>query len=102
MDCVPPGSSVPGVLQARILEWVAVPFSRDKSSTLTGTRASLETQMVKNPLAMQETWVQSLGQEDSLEKGMATNSSTPAWRIPGIGEPAGYSPQGHKEWDTTE
>ena len=51
---------------------------------------------------MQETWVQSLGQEDSLEKGMATNSSTPAWRIPGIGEPAGYSPQGHKEWDTTE
>ena len=72
------------------------------SSTLPGTRASLEAQTVKNPLAMQETWVQSLGQEESLEKGMATNSSTPAWRIPGIEEPAGYNPQGHKEWDTTE
>ena len=37
--------------------------------------------MVKNLLAMQETWVQSLGQEDPLEKGMATHSSTPVWRI---------------------
>ena len=39
-------------------------------------------QMVKNPPAMQETWVQSLGWEDPLEKGMATNSSILAWRIP--------------------
>ena len=38
--------------------------------------------MVKNPPAMQETWVQSLGWEDSLEEGMATHSSTLAWRIP--------------------
>ena len=38
--------------------------------------------MVKNPPAMWETWVQSLGWEDPLEKGMATNSSIPAWRIP--------------------
>ena len=38
-------------------------------------RASLVAQMVKNLPAMQETWVQSLGQEDSLEKGMATHSS---------------------------
>ena len=38
--------------------------------------------MVKNLLAMQETWVQSLGQEDPLEKGMATHSSILAWRIP--------------------
>ena len=36
---------------------------------------------------MQETWVQSLGQEDSLEKGLATHSSDLAWRIPGMGEP---------------
>ena len=41
--------------------------------------------MVKNPLAMQETWVQSLGQEERLEKGMAIHSSIPAWRIPGQG-----------------
>ena len=38
--------------------------------------------MAKNLSAMQETWVQSLGQEDPLEKGMATHSSILAWRIP--------------------
>ena len=37
---------------------------------------------VKNPSAMQEAWVPSLGQEDSLEKEMATHSSIPAWEIP--------------------
>ena len=44
--------------------------------------ASLVTQLVKNPPAMRETWVQSLGWEDSLEKGKATHSSILAWRIP--------------------
>ena len=44
--------------------------------------ASLVAQMVKNPPAMQETWVRSLGWEDPLEKGMATHSSILAWRIP--------------------
>ena len=44
--------------------------------------ASLVTQMVKNLPAMWETWVRSLGQEDPLEKGMATDSSVLAWRIP--------------------
>ena len=39
-------------------------------------------QMVKNPPAMWETWVRSLGQEDPLEEGMATHSSMLAWRIP--------------------
>ena len=39
-------------------------------------------QLVKNPPAMWETWVQSLGWEDPLEKGMATHSSILAWRIP--------------------
>jgi len=43
--------------------------------------------MVKNLPAMQETWVQSLGQEDPLEKGMATHCSTLAWRIPWTEEP---------------
>ena len=38
--------------------------------------------MVKNPSAMWETWVRSLGWEDSLEEGMATHSRTLAWRIP--------------------
>ena len=44
--------------------------------------ASLLTQLIKNLPAMQETWVQSLGWEDPLEKGMATHSSILAWRIP--------------------
>ena len=45
-------------------------------------RASLVAQMVNNLPAMWETWVRSLGQEDPLEKGMATDSSVLAWRIP--------------------
>ena len=56
---------------------------------------SLVSQLVKNLPAMQETWIQSLGWEDPLEKGKATHSSILAWRIP-------YSPWGHKESDTTE
>ena len=43
---------------------------------------SLMTQLVKNPPTMRETWVQSLGWEDPLEKGKATHSSIQAWRIP--------------------
>ena len=44
-------------------------------------------QMVKNLPTMQETQIQSLGQKDTLEKGMATHSSILAWRIPGTEEP---------------
>ena len=51
--------------------------------------ASLMAQMVKSLPAMQETWVQSLGQEDHLEKEMATQSSILAWRIPWTEEPGG-------------
>ena len=46
-------------------------------------------QMVKNPPVMLETWVWSLGQEDPLEKRMATHSSVLAWRIPRTEEPGG-------------
>ena len=46
------------------------------------TEACLVAQMVKNPPAMGETWVQPLGWEDPLEEGMATHSSILAWRIP--------------------
>ena len=52
-------------------------------------RASLVAQMVKNLLAMREIHVQSLGQEDPLEEGMATHSSVLAWRIPWTEEPGG-------------
>ena len=58
--------------------------------------------MVKNLPAMQETWVQSLGQEDPLKKGMATHSSVLAWRIPWIEEPGRLQSMGHKELDTTK
>ena len=44
--------------------------------------ASLVAQLVKNPPAMWETWVRSLGWEDPLENGKATDSSILAWRIP--------------------
>ena len=50
--------------------------------------------MVKNLPAMQETWIQSLGQEDRLEKDMATHSSPLAWRIPKTEEPSGLQSTG--------
>ena len=50
---------------------------------------SLVAQTVKHLPTMQETWVRSLGQEDPLEKEMATHSSTLAWRIPWVEEPGG-------------
>ena len=52
--------------------------------------------MVKNASAMQETWVQSLGQEDSLQKEMATHSNILVWEIPWMEELVGYSLWGHK------
>ena len=52
-------------------------------------------QLVKNAPAVQETWIQSLGWEDLLEKGMATHSSILAWRTP-------WAVWGHQEPDTTE
>ena len=58
--------------------------------------------MVKNLHAIQETWVQSLGQEDPLEKEVAAHSSIFAWRIPWTEEPGGLQSTGHKESDTTE
>ena len=55
--------------------------------------ASLVAQLVKNPPAMREAWVQSLVWEDPLEKGKATHSSILAWRIPA---------SGGSQMDTTE
>ena len=54
--------------------------------------ASLMAQMVKNLLAMQDTWVQSLGWEDPLGKEMAAHSSILAWRIPWTEEPGVLQP----------
>ena len=55
-------------------------------------------QKVKNLPAMKETWIQSWGLEDPLEKGMATQSSILAWEIPWTEEPGGLQP---KTWAIT-
>ena len=82
--------------------WYHPNTGNDKEQTETNraylfNRASLVVQTLKNPPATQETWVQHLGQEDPLEKGMATHSSILAWRIHGQRRLVGYSPWGHKE-----
>ena len=58
------------------------------------TRASLVAQLVKNPSAMQETGVRSLGWEDPPEKGMSTDFSILAQRIPWTEEPGGLQSMG--------
>ena len=60
--------------------------------------ASLVTDMVKNPPVMRETWVWSLGWEDSLEEGMVTHSGVLAWRIPWTEEPGGLQSIGSQSW----
>ena len=59
--------------------------------------ASLVDQMMKNPPVMQDPWVESLDQEDRLEKGKATHSNILAWRIPWT-----EKPWGHLKLDTIE
>ena len=56
--------------------------------------SSLVAQLVKNLPAIRETWVQSLGREDRLEKEMATHSSILAWKIPWMEEPGGLLSMG--------
>ena len=65
------------------------------------TLTSLVAQTVKCLSTMRETWVRSLGQEDPLEKGVATHSSMPG-ESHGQRSLVGYSPWGYKESDTTE
>ena len=79
------------------IQWYPSYFSSNHN-----LEASLVSQMVKNPPAMQNTQVQSLGQEDPLEKGMATHSSILAWRIPWTEEPGGLQQIDCEESDETE
>ena len=65
-------------------------------------RISLVAQVVKSLPAMRESWVQSLGQEDPLEKEVATHSNILVWKIHGWRSLAGYSPWGRKESDLTD
>ena len=82
VDCSLPGSSVPGISQARILEWVAISFSNFfEILPQTMKRVAmyiyiyLVAQRLKRLPPMWETRVQSLRQEDPVEKGIATHSS---------------------------
>ena len=109
-DCSLPGSAVYAILQARIMEWLAIPSPEDlpnpgiKPGSPALQADSLPAELPGNSLqgmevpAMWETLVQSLGWEDPLEKETATHSSILAWRRTLVG----YSPWGHKESDTTE
>ena len=122
MDCSPPGFSVHGILQARILKWIAMSSSRGSSQPRDWTQvsfilsimsqiigafstwlgASLVAQTVKNLPAMQKTQVWSLGQEDPLEKEMAPHSSILAWRIPWTEKPGGLQSMGLQRVGQTE
>ena len=64
------------------LDHIIFPHSSVGKESPGNSWASLMAQLVKNPPAMQETWVRSLGWEDPLEKGKATRSGILAWRIP--------------------
>ena len=104
MDCSPPGSTVHRILQAKSWSGSPCPPPGDlpnpgiepvslMSLALAGgfftTWASLIAHLVKNLPTMQETQVQSLGQEGPVEEEMATHSSILAWRIPWTEEPDG-------------
>ena len=65
-----------------------------EASETSGLRQSPGCSLVKNPPAMREPQVQSLGQEDALEEEMATHSSILAWRIPQTEEPGGLQSTG--------
>ena len=73
-----PGTGKPGGLPSMGLHRVG----HDWSDLAVHILSTLVAQMVKHPPAMQETWAQSLGLEDPLDKGIATHSSILAWKIP--------------------
>ena len=97
-----PGSAIHGIFQARILEWAAISFSSGPSQPRVRTRVSCIADRrftiwaTREALPVQERQVQSLGQEDALEKKMATHFSILEGRIPWTEEPGGLSPWGHK------
>ena len=74
--------NAPAVPEPQFNSWVGkICWSRDRLPTPVFSGFPVA-QLVKNPSAVWETWVPSLGWEDPLEKGKATNSSVLAWRIP--------------------
>ena len=97
MDCSLPGSSVHGILQARILEWVSVSYSRGSSWLRDWTRVSCigrqilyhqcHHDSVTEKYNPKVTGVRTLSREDPLKEEMSTHSSILAWSIPWTEEP---------------
>ena len=104
MDCSLPGSSIHGILQARVLEWVTICFSRESSWSRDGTGyfalqpdAFYQARLVKNPPAMRETWIKFwFGKIPWNWERLPTPVFWPG-EFHGL-----YSPWGGKESDTTE
>ena len=92
------------VISSMLLKPLFLPSCIKEFILTTPVGASLVAQSVKNPPAMQETWVQSLDWEESLEEIMASHSSIPAWRIPWTEEPGGLRSLGpqrvRQDWAT--
>ena len=118
MDCSLSGSSVHGIFQARVLEWIAISFSRGSSwprnwtqvSRIAGRHFTIwATREAHNrkayaPLILHLLLVELSyrGLNTKTEKAMAPHSSTLAWKIPRMEEPVGCSPWARKESDMTE
>ena len=94
MDCSLPGSSVHGILQARILEWAAIPFFRESSWPRDWTYASCIAGGFFTIWATRETLRKCDACMYMLEKAMAPHSSTLAWKIPWMEEPGGPQSMG--------
>ena len=101
--CSPPGFSVHGILQARILEWVAIPILLSTYYILycliiyLGPSWGLSGNESASNAKAEEMWIWFLGREDPLEKGTATHSSILAWEIPWTGEPRGLQATGSQK-----
>ena len=101
MDCTLPGSSVHGILQARILEWAAMPSSRGSSRPRNWTWVSMSPALAGKFFTTSATseslyWILLFFSHSvmSVQKAKATHSSTLAWRTPRIEEPGGLQSMG--------
>ena len=95
-------SKVMSLLFNMLFRFVIAFLPRNKHLLISWQQSSLVSQTVNNLPAICEPWIQSLGQKDPLEKGMATHSSIFAGEFHGQRKLAGYSPWGSKEWNAIE
>ena len=121
LDCSPPGSSIHGIFQAKVLEWVAITFSGAEDVRMPniyqflklrqGNGTPLQYSCLENSMGRGARWAVVLGVAKSqtrlsdftftfhfhaLEKEMVTHSSVLAWRIPGTEEPGGLQSRGSR------